>query len=57
MEEKALKNIQRLDIYHEILMQQPKIVNIKQKDDFELLYHTNFKKSIKDIILSGEWMK
>ena len=38
-------------------MQQPKIVNIKQKDDFELLYQTNIKKSIKDIILSREWMK
>ena len=57
MQEKALKNIQRLDIYHQILMQQPKIVNIKQKDDFELLYQTNIKKSIKDIMLSGEWMK
>ena len=54
---KALKNAQRLDIYHQILMQQPKIVDIKQKDDFELLYQTNIKTSIKDIILSGEWMK
>ena len=53
MEKKALKNTHRLDIYHQILMQQPKIVNIKQKDDFELLYQTNIKKSIKDIILSG----
>ena len=57
MEKKALKNAQRLDIYHQILMQQPKIVDTKQKNDFELLYQTNIKTSIKDIILSGEWMK
>ena len=54
---KALKNTQRLDIYHQILMQQHKIVNIKQKDDFEVLCQTSIKKSIKDIILSREWMK
>ena len=38
-------------------MQEPKIVNVKQKNGFESLYPSNIKKSIKDIILSGEWMK
>ena len=57
MGKKALKNTQRLEIYHQILMQQPKIVNIKQKYDFELLYQTNIQKSIKDVILLAEWMK
>lgn len=47
----------RLYLYHQILTQHPKIVNIKQKDDFESINQSNIKKSIKDIVLLGEWMK
>ena len=57
MEKKALKNKPRLYLYHQILMQQPRIVNIKQKVGFEPINRSNIKKSIKDIVLIGEWMK
>ena len=38
-------------------MQHPKIVSIERKNDFEPLDQPLVKKSTKDIILSGEWMK
>ena len=57
MEKKALKNTLRLYLYHQILMSQPKIFDIKQKDNFERQNITLIKRNTKDIILSGEWMR
>ena len=57
MEKRALKNTPRLYFYHEILMAQPKIFDINQKNDFEHQNKTLLKRNTKDIILSGEWMK
>ena len=57
MEKRALKNTPRLYFYHEILMAQPKIFDINQKNDFEHQNKTLLKGNTKDIILSGEWMK
>ena len=47
----------RLEIYHQILTQEPKIVNLNEKNEFESLCTKKVKKNIKDIVLSGEWMK
>ena len=55
--EKNLKNAPRLYIYHQILTQSPKIVNLNQKNDFGSLNQSIIKKSTKDIVLSGKWMK
>ena len=57
MEKKALQKTPRLELYHQILTQVPKIVNLNEKGDFELLYVKKVVKNIKDIVLSGEWMK
>ena len=57
MEKKALKNVPRLYLYHQMLMLNLKIVNINQKGDFRSLKPSLIKKTTKDIILSGEWMK
>ena len=57
MEKRALKNTPRLYFYHEILMAQSKNFDINQKTDFEHQNKTLLKRNIKDIILSGEWMK
>ena len=57
MEKKGLKNTPRLYLYHQILMSQPKIFNIKQKDNFKCQNKKSITKNTKDIILSGEWMK
>ena len=57
MEKKALKNTSRLYLYHQILMSQPKVFDIKQRDNFERENKTLIKRNTKDIILSGEWMK
>ena len=47
----------RLRIFDQILNQEPKIVNLNQKSDFAFLYPRKVKKSIKDIVLSREWIK
>ena len=58
MEKKALKSVSRLEVLDQVLNQEPKIVNLNEKCDFELLYPRKVKKkNIKDIVLSGEWMK
>ena len=57
MEIKVLKNPPRLYLYHQILTSPPKIFYINQKNDFEQQKRTLLKKTTKDIILSGEWMK
>ena len=54
---KALQNMPRLRIFDQILNQEPKIVNLNQKSDFAFLYPRKVKKSIKDIVLSREWIK
>ena len=54
MEKQALKNNPRLSFYHQILMSQPKIFNINQKNYFK---HQNRTQNTNDIALSGEWMK
>ena len=38
MEKKALKSVSRLDVLDQVLNQDPKIVNLNEKCDFELLY-------------------
>ena len=55
--EKNLKNALRLYIYHQILTQSPKIVNLNQENNFGSLNQSFIKKSTKDIVLSGKWMK
>ena len=57
MEKKALKNTPRFYLYHQILMSQPKIFNIKQKDNFESHDKKLIRRNRKDIILSRERMK
>ena len=57
MEKKTLQNTPRLWIFDQILNQEPKIVNLNKKSDFAFLYPTTVKKAIKDIVLSGDWMK
>ena len=57
MEKKALKNTPRYELYHQMLTKEPKSVNINQKSDSELLYKSKIGKNIKDIVLSGQWMK
>ena len=54
---KALKNNPRIYLYHQILMSQPKIFDIKQKDNFKSQNKKLIRRNTKDIILSGEWMK
>ena len=49
---KALQKTPRLELYHQILTQVPKIVNLNEKGDFELLYVKKVVKNIKDIVLS-----
>ena len=55
MEKKALKNVPGLYLYHQIVMLNPKIVNINQKKYFKPLILPLVKKITKDIILLGEW--
>ena len=57
MEKKALKNTPRLYLYYQILMSQPKIFDIKQKDNFESQNKKLITRNTKDINLSGEWME
>lgn len=57
MDKEALKNTPRLELYQQVLKQEPKSVNINQKSDFELLHKSKIRKNIKDIVLSGEWTK
>ena len=57
MKKEALKNSQRLYLYHQIIMSSPKISNVKQKNDFIQQDKTLLKQNTKDIILSGEWME
>ena len=57
MNKEALKNTPRLELYQQVLKQEPKSVNINQKSDFELLHKSKIRKNIKDIVLSGEWTK
>ena len=54
MEKKALKNTPRLYLYHQILMSQPKIFNIKQKNNFKSQNKKLIRRNKKDIILSRE---
>ena len=56
-EKTALQNTPRLRIFDQILNQEPKIVSLNQKSDFAFLYPRKVKEAIKDIVLSGEWMK
>ena len=57
MKKKALKSNPRLYFYHQILISQPKIFNINQKNDFKHQNRTLLKRNIKDTVLSAEWMK
>ena len=53
----STKNTARLYLYHEMLMAQPKIIDINQKNGFKHQNKTLLKRNTKDITLSGEWMK
>ena len=57
MEKEALQNTPRLELFNQILNDVPKIVNLNDKSDFETLCKTKVRKNVKDIVLSGEWMK
>ena len=57
IEKTVLQNTPRLRLFDKILNQQPKIVDLNQVPDFEFLYPQKIKKNIKNIVLSGEWMK
>ena len=57
MEKEALQSTPRLELFNQILNQVPKIVNLNEKSDFETFYKPKVRKNIKDIVLSGEWMK
>ena len=48
MEKKALKNTLRLYLYHQILMSQPKIFDIKQKGNFESQNKKLIRRNTKD---------
>ena len=56
-EKTALQKTPRLKLLDGILNQPPKIVDLNQVSDFQFLYPQKIKKNIKDIVLSGEWMK
>lgn len=43
-EKKALKSVSRLEVLDQVLNQEPKIVNLNEKCDFELLYPRKVKK-------------
>lgn len=57
MEKKALQNTPRLEIFNQVLNQEPKIVNLNEKSDFEFLYPRKVTKNIQNIVLSAKWMK
>ena len=57
MEKEALQSMPRLELFNQILNQVPKIVNLNEKSGFKTLYTPKVRKNIKDIGLSGEWMK
>ena len=44
MEKSALQKTPRLVLYHQILTQKPKIVNLNAKSDFESLYKKSLQK-------------
>ena len=44
MEKSALQKTPRLELYHQILTQKPKIVNLNAKSDFESLYKKSLQK-------------
>ena len=54
---KSTSNLPRLRIFDQVLNQEPKLVNLNQKSGFAFFYPRKVKKAIKDIVLSGEWMK
>ena len=56
-DKKALEITPRLQIFNQILSLEPNIVNLNQKGDFKYLYPRKGKKTSKNIVFSGEWMK
>ena len=57
MEKRALQNTPKLQTFDQVLNLEPKTVNLNKKSDFDFLYQRKVKRNIKDIVLSGEWMK
>ena len=57
MEKNALRDHPRLYILHQILMSQPKILNINRKNDFEQQNENLLKTNTMDLVLSRKWMK
>ena len=57
MEKNALRDHPRLYILHQILMSQPKILNINRKNDFEQQNENLLKTNTTDLVLSRKWMK
>ena len=60
MEREALQKTPRLQLFKQIFLQEPKIVNLNKKSDTSLVHlyiRKKKKKNIKDIAVSGEWMK
>ena len=54
MEKKALQKTPRLELYNQILTQEPKIVNLNQKSNFESLYAKKVKKKTLKILCFQE---
>ena len=58
MEREALQKTPRFQLFKQIFLQEPKIVNLNKKSDFGTsLHQRQVKKNIKDAAVSGEWMK
>ena len=60
MEREALQKTPRLQLFKQIFLQEPNIVNLNKKSGCGTSLHqrkVKKKKNIKDIAVSGEWMK
>ena len=61
MEREALQKAPRLQLIKQIFLQEPNIVNLNKKSGGGTSLHqrkvNKKKKKIKDITVSGEWMK
>ena len=57
MEKEALQSTPRLELFNQILNQVPKIVKLNEKSGFKTLYMPKVRENIKDIVLSGKWMR
>ena len=57
MEREALQKTPRLQLIKQIFLQEPNIVNLNKKSGCGTSLHQRKVKKIKDVAVSGEWMK